>query len=392
MPKPKYGKSRLAKFAHSPHWFIVARIVGSKDKKIRQSTGTADETEAEIVHAQWKIDNHTLKETADDIPVIGVVVKWYLDTHGTKIVSRDTNRTQCATVIEHLGGYKVRDLSTKNILNEFIEKRRADGLKFNSINRELCMLRAALNLAHEKKVLIDRPPVIKAISWARCDEEKSVTEILTVEQVRKLLTYAKADEPLFRFILLGLATEGRPDAVRDLTPGQIDFEAGLIHLNPPGRRQTKKYRATVRLPDVLRPFLLKWIKGDGLKSDDAFIRAKTGLPFSISESCLHVKWNQAVKGKQGLGLKGKYVTKSLRHTMASWLRIKRIPERDRSIQLGHARAEHSNKMTRIYERDFDDPDYLVEACAAINAYLIDVLLPDPADTKVVPIKGRRKPV
>jgi integrase len=252
------------------------------------------------------------------------------------------------------------------------------------------MLRAALNLAHEKKVLIDRPPIIKSISWTKCEEEKAVTAIFTADQIRQLISYARADEPLFRFILLAIATEGRPDAVRELTPAQIDFEAGLIHLNPEGRKQTKKYRATVRMPEALRPYLLKWIRDDRLEPDDAFIRVRLSLPFSMSHPCLHIKWNRAVKSKEGLGLKGRYVTKSLRHTMASWLRAQRVSEKDRSIQLGHARAEHSNKMTRIYERDFDDPEYLTDACAAINAYLEQVLSPDPADTKVVSMRRPRK--
>jgi len=48
-----------------------------------------------------------------------------------------------------------------------------------------------------------------------------------------------------------LATAGRTGAVVDLTYSQIDLTNNLIHLNPTGRQQNKKYRPTVRLPEQL---------------------------------------------------------------------------------------------------------------------------------------------
>jgi integrase len=52
------------------------------------------------------------------------------------------------------------------------------------------------------------------------------------------------------FMLWTIATAARPEAVLALHSRQIDFQNGLIHLNPPEREQvTKKYRPVVRLPD-----------------------------------------------------------------------------------------------------------------------------------------------
>ena len=49
-----------------------------------------------------------------------------------------------------------------------------------------------------------------------------------------------------------LGRGARPEAVLELHSRQINFEDGLVHLNPPGREQVaKKYRPVVRLPDAL---------------------------------------------------------------------------------------------------------------------------------------------
>jgi hypothetical protein len=54
---------------------------------------------------------------------------------------------------------------------------------------------------------------------------------------------------LRRFLIVSVATWARPDAAYDLSTdpkrGQWHSKAGAIALNPRGRRQTKKYRATV---------------------------------------------------------------------------------------------------------------------------------------------------
>jgi hypothetical protein len=57
---------------------------------------------------------------------------------------------------------------------------------------------------------------------------------------------------LHRFLIASVATWARPDAAYDLSTdpkrGQWHSKARVIALNPRGRRQTKKYRATVPCP------------------------------------------------------------------------------------------------------------------------------------------------
>jgi len=46
-----------------------------------------------------------------------------------------------------------------------------------------------------------------------------------------------------------------PRPAMQLDKAGVDFEAGLIDLNPVGRKQNKKYRPKVKLPPFLRELL-----------------------------------------------------------------------------------------------------------------------------------------
>lgn len=55
-----------------------------------------------------------------------------------------------------------------------------------------------------------------------------------------------------------MATDGRPEAVLELTTQSRLRDLELIALNPIGRRQNKKYRPTVREPALQSAWLNEW--------------------------------------------------------------------------------------------------------------------------------------
>ena len=60
-----------------------------------------------------------------------------------------------------------------------------------------------------------------------------------MDEVR--LFYHYATQPhLKAFVLWGLGTAARPDAILDLHSNFIDLDNDIVELNPPGREQTKK--------------------------------------------------------------------------------------------------------------------------------------------------------
>jgi integrase len=75
---------------------------------------------------------------------------------------------------------------------------------------------------------------------------------------------AAAGDPAEIFLWLALDTAGRREALCELRWEQVDFEADVVHLNPPGRLQTRKKRASVPLSPRLREVLLHARKPSGL--------------------------------------------------------------------------------------------------------------------------------
>lgn len=85
---------------------------------------------------------------------------------------------------------------------------------------------------------------------------------LTEAEVKRLFA-AAAGDPGELFLWLALNTAGRKTSITDLRweTGQIDFSAangvGVVHLNPEGRAQTRKRRASVEMSPQLRTVLLR---------------------------------------------------------------------------------------------------------------------------------------
>src|SRR5262249_1692719 len=151
-------------------------------------------------------------------------------------------------------------------------------------------------------------------------------------------------------------TWARPEAICDLNVRtQVDFERGLVNLNPPGRRQNRKYRSTIRLTDNLRGWLLHWnlekpivYNGHPAKA----ISTKTFKNIALSVAL------------------PKMVRYTLRHYINT--RTMRVPpdirpdREERAIWLGHFDPRHATTMT--YEHL--DPDYLVRGAKAVDAIML----------------------
>lgn len=166
---------------------------------------------------------------------------------------------------------------------------------------------------------------------------------------------------LLAYLRAAVATWARPEEIYDLGPGQWMPAAQVLNLNPPARRQTRKYRGTVPIPPQFAPFL------DGLtgpylaaapRSSWEKMRAAIGLP--------------ADRGQAG--------AKLIRRSMATLVR-KRIGEanwRQGEMMLGHVKASISD----IYA--IPDPANLGLALAATAAIIdeIEALVPGAYGTPV----------
>lgn len=119
-----------------------------------------------------------------------------------------------------------------------------------TVRTELARMIAALN--HCKiKIDLKLPPAGQPRDrWLKADEiEKLMKAAATKRAGDGKLSRAE------RFLWLALETAGRRNAILELTWDRVDFDTGVVHLAVPGRRETKKRRASVPISPALRKIL-----------------------------------------------------------------------------------------------------------------------------------------
>lgn len=87
---------------------------------------------------------------------------------------------------------------------------------------------------------------------------------------------------LLDYLRAAVATWARPEELFDLGAGQWTTAAGVLGLNPPGRRQTRKYRTRIPVARQFAPHLdrmgARWITVSTVRHGWTAMRAAIGLP------------------------------------------------------------------------------------------------------------------
>jgi Phage integrase family len=151
------------------------------------------------------------------------------------------------------------------------------------------------------------------------------------------------------FFWLQLSTAGRKEAILELTRFRCDTRRLLIRLNPEGREQTAKHRAT--LPMV--PYLVPLIEA----CRDGYLVNHNGAKLGDIKAA----WRRA---RVNAGLPGDVNTTAMRRTVATWLRRKNVPEAECAAWMGH---RWTNSTTEKYANW--RPDYLATAARAVDELL-----------------------
>lgn len=164
-------------------------------------------------------------------------------------------------------------------------------------------------------------------------------------------------ENLLRYLRAAVATWARPDAILELkAEGQWHSAAGVLNLNPEGRRQTKKHRPVVPIAKQFRPWL------------DEALKREAYLPVStIRHGWAAMSKHLSLPGAREAG------EKLIRRSMATICR-RIIGEADWAqgeLMLGHRKASISD----IYA--IPDPANLGKALAATEQVIdqIEALAP-----------------
>ncbi|WP_077225134.1 tyrosine-type recombinase/integrase [Agrobacterium tumefaciens] len=356
----RVGDYWLSQRANSPAWYRTHYDEAARQTR-RFSLQTDDFDTAKQKLDEWYIAERmrSAQNLSPSEVTLSDLFKDYLDHHAVKLRSYksviillrywEEFYKEGATIED------VRDVRKQEQFREFLEKK---GLAHNSIARCMEAGRAAMRRAYKRNVVASVP----FIECGHIQVENPRGRPLSIEDIGRL--YSGAADHVRLFLILMLGTGARNEAICTLTWDQIDFENGLIHLNPKGRKQTSKRRPTVKLVPFVReilepmdkktPFVIMW-RGEGVKQVMIGIR-------------------KAVKRAE---LDRDVTAYSCRHTVARWLRKEGVSPWETAMQLGHKVVGFT--MTERYAAW--SPDYLEKAAVALEKLL---RLSIPLDATPIP--------
>jgi hypothetical protein len=294
-PKPIYQRGDFALYPREGRNLEIIWYDRDRRRERSASAGTTD-TEA----GRIALDKLYLAATGGEYapplsrssPLLANVIADYQLAHGDNVTSSDAIRHRLAHVAAYIATLKDKAVRCDAIDKVWIAKFRTWLAKRPIRGTD----RARSPATIENSVL----QLAAAIRWARQipafdviplpEVTRSPTFRANVAQLAAMFRYAMASKRranLLAFLRLSVATWGRPDAILDASTkaerGQWASAARVFNLNPVGRRQTRKRRASVPVPDCVG----EWLDTiDGPVVPDAVskstwrrMQAELGLPF-----------------------------------------------------------------------------------------------------------------
>lgn len=275
----------------SPFWWYNFTLDGLR---FRGSTGKASKREAAAVEHDEKNRLRSLQATREDWR-LRQVFGAYWEERGKHLRSWRTVEYQLGKLSDYLGKDLRVSRLTAGALMDYKARRRGDGLQPHTVNRELAVLRAAINHAHK---IHAQPMPTSGIPWGdlQAKEPPHRIRFLSREEYDDLM--AAAHESLRPIILCAITTGLRKDNILTLDWRQVKLEQRLILI-----KRTKGNRShSVRIAPALMAALSTMPRREGRVFDLTNFRKR---------------WDKAVTDA---GLDD-FRFHDLRHTFASWARM-----------------------------------------------------------------------
>lgn len=232
----------------------------------RKSMGTTDPAVAQERFAQWLLLRGQQSDTASGQVAYTVSDCWlvYKAKHvDVELASPETADLTWDRLRPHFGHLLIPEV-TQEVADAYLETRTKgrDGrkpVKPATVRRELQTLLAIINFCTKKPNKLFPASIVDTIAlppesdprdrWLRHNEIQRLIE--AAARLRRGTRMSRGE----RFLWLALTTAGRMSAILDLTWDRVDFETLVIHLDVPGRKKTKKRRASVPISSDLLPIL-----------------------------------------------------------------------------------------------------------------------------------------
>jgi integrase len=165
-----------------------------------------------------------------------------------------------------------------------------------------------------------------------------------------LFKAAKAHDHWHRYLWLAYGTAARPAAILGLSRSQVDLRAKLLDLAPAGWKQTTKRRPVIPLVPRLAKEMVRW------KDSETLWVHWRGKPIARARETF-----RRLSEVAGVEVTP-YV---IRHTLATELRRRGVPEWETEAWLGHRLPGSRTTARYTHVR----PDYLKLAAKAVDDYL-----------------------
>lgn len=301
------------------------------------------------------------------MPTIRDVLSAYRADRAPVVVCLD----RIDNIARHLSCLASLDVSelTRQRIGEYIERRVAQGVKPQTVRRELAGLRAALRLAWRDAIIDRVPPIALPPRGPRRER------VLSAAEIRALLSAASARPRCLTFLRLLIATCGRLSAVCELTWPQVDLERKIIDLrsNDP-KAARKKKRAVVPIsPDLVT--YLRAFRNHVDPSPRRGSRLNPGLRVVGAYTTTATGWLREAAKEAGVEGATPHV---IRHSVATQMLREGVPLPHVSMMLGHASVAITADIYGHLR-----PDDLRSAAGVLDAWISPVQL-DPASARWSP--------
>ena len=322
---------------------------GRRSKRV--STRTKDLAAAKKFLGTWLLME---AEQPRDEMTCGDIWAFYVEDHVDKrVVDAIRHKNGWRHLAATFETLRPSDVS-QAVVDKYVRARTARGASTSTVWLELRLLKTSWNYAVKQRKIASTdlpvdfrspPPPMPRDRWLREEEfDRLLTAIQTLYGGDRL-------SRVERFVWLAIETAGRRDALENLTWAQVDFETRVIHLNPAGRRQTTKRRASVPISDALLPILRR-----------AYAEKTSGFVLDHAGHCV----TQLDCAARLAGVDG--VTPHVfRHTAATWMARRGVPLWQIAGVLGNTVA----MVERVYAKHC--PDGLADAVAAISGTRLRVV-------------------
>lgn len=357
MPRPNRG-ARLEAVGGRPALYIVWYEGG---RQRRRSTGTSDRREAEAKLAGFLRERELAERPAGPAEPGSYLIASALDLYGTLHAPNTADPARIAYAITPLidfWGDQTVSAITKQTCRRYAEWR---DRKPGTVRRELTTLRAALNFAFEEGRLT-RVPFVELP-----EKPDGKDRWLTRTEAAGLLNAARTGYANVRlylplYIVLGLYTGARKEAILALRWPQVDLDARRIDFAPIGTRRTAKRKVRGQ---PIHPRLLTFLRLAKRRGSD--------LGYVVHDSGARIKdiggaWSGDPEAR-GQGSFGGACKRAgiagvsphvLRHTCGTWMAQRGVPLHKIGGWLGHSDA----RTTELYAHHH--PDYMQDALAAFD--------------------------